>query len=1609
MINEMIWRIPKYKTQNMKQYYLLLLLLLFVVPAQASTEDGEDKKTTSKEVAAPLPAMMMRRSFADLDIKIEKDIQTLVKSSEGQDFWQNELYERFESDTIVNNLRGKAEAVIDELIEGDKFLESLKEYLTGQQPVTLPIGIKKKVGNSDFIMGVSQIKIGKDYSELEVFVRLMLPQVDDTGKRRQLFFGASGVKLSHKGGLFGDADLVLLGDVGIPFQGKEVMMILKGGFDLKTGDLDKKTYVTIDCDGFKELGLAVDVEFSRNKLLPVNANNKVDNTPIPGTNRLKKVTTSFELVASDWNDILVEINMPRFQVPSLKNTIFELNTAIFDFSDLRNSSGMQWPKDYKETYLIAGEEDLWRGVYVQSVTVVLPEQFQRKGSNERISFGAEKLLIDNNGVSGNFEAENVLPINQGNADGWQISVDRLQLNFVAGSLSGAGFGGALVLPVTTETVSGTQTEKYIDDDGKEQSRLSNIDYESGATVLVYNAVIDPLNEEYILNASPEESIAFNVFKAKATLTSNSFVELKLTEGKFRPKAVLHGNMAIKGSNSGDSSATATADFQGITFRDFQLQTVSPIISIGHAGYTGEVSFGKFPVTISEIGIRAEDDIAALDFTISINLMGSGDGGFSGAASLSIEGDLKQGDGFEKWKFKRIKLRRVEIDADIGFKIKGYVEFREDDPVYGNGFAGMVKATFSGGIAVTISATFGKTDFRYWYVDGLVEGLTILIPPVFTITGFGGGASYHMRKDGFSSNIGIGKSGANYVPDRNSGLTVKAMMLFSIANGDSLVNGGFGFEVAFNSRGGINRVSLYGEAHMLQIPGFDDAGDEITENFGGIVENESQMPDAVENELKETDLIEASKAIYPAVMTGQKGLNAYMAIEMDFQADTFHGTFELYIDILGGVFKGIGPGGRAAWAVIHFGPGEWYIHIGTPSDPVGIKIGVGSVALTSKSYFMMGDYMPPSPPPPPQVAEILGLDAEVLDYMRDENALEAGRGVAFGASLDFDTGDMTFLMFYARFNAGFGFDIMVKDYGDTACKGSGQIGINGWYANGQSYVYLQGSLGISFKLFGKRKKIPIIEAGAATLMQAKLPNPVWFRGYIGGYYNLLGGLVKGRFRFELQFGEECEVISGGSPLADIKIIGGISPRDKTNEVDVFAVPQVAFNMQIGSEIPVEDDDFNVNYYRFKLDDFWIKDDTGKIISGDAKLNNTNDLLSFTSDEILSPETPMSLHVSVTFEQKVNKEWVPATYNGEVLKEEETISFVTGTAPDYIPLENIVYSYPVIGQQYFFPKEYNKAYIKLKRGQSYLFSLDEGWSQRAYFSDEYDMAVESSVSYNAGEKMVNIPMPQIENSKTLMIKLLTLPPGAASSNTTENYTTTGDGENTLEVRNVSIEGLATNPDTIEMLSYEFTTSAHDTFREKVENKNLTSSLREIIYADVHKLKAVVADGEAFDLTELVGSTYSENKPLIQVEAKLDDSYYQNEIYPLIYKNYPIKPQFTVDRDINQLGLPPKKGMDQLTWYQTYLENEVNSGYLRERLPHTYNLPIYYKADFIDIQYKVVNAYLGNPSSYQNEIEQYHYIINGIFPYIKPGNYNSTYRYVLPGGINGTSANFTYVNPN
>ncbi|RKR08300.1 hypothetical protein C8C83_5538 [Flavobacterium sp. 90] len=1469
---------------------------------------------------------------------------------------------------------------------------NLTDVLEPKKLSMLPLGISKTVGGIQYILGISNAKFTPTYTELTAFVKIVLPQIDSLGNRKQLFFGANNIKLSHKGGLVGPTNLVLLGDVPLNILGQKTLLVLKGGMDMATGEVKNKTYVTIDCNGFKELGIEADVLFSRTMLEPVDASYNV----IGGNSR---VTASFKAVIGNWNDLLVDINLPTFQLTKHPGYCFELNNAVIDMSDTRNSSNVVWPKDYEKDYLVPGNEKLWRGFYVQSLKLVLPSQFKKKGTNDRITFQATNLLIDRMGVSGTFTGDNILNIGQGSASGWQFSVDHIELGFRANSLVSAGFNGGIVLPVSSGQCA-----------------------EGGRGELGYKAIFNTIDNEYLLKAEIKNDICFQAFKGNATLEKNSYVELKVKEGKFLPKAVLYGTLSLSASNKPVTAADAVAGekyvtvyddkgnvivptkketiaFKGIIFQNLTLQTVVPYITADYFGYKNnpekDATVSNFPVTINEIALTADTESASLKVDLAINLM---ENQFNGQTKFYVIGKFAPEEGIQKWKFERLKFEEIKLAADLGgVKFKGSITILDNDPIYGNGFKGMLGADFTGGISVEANAIFGSTSFRYWYVDAMVDNLNIPAGAI-TFKGFGGGAYYKMKKDGFSNSFVA--SGSNYVPDVDSGLGVKAMLKFAGTATADAFWGGAGFEIAFNTHGGINRISIYGEGHVMQtfeIPG----ASELTDALKAVTENESLMSKVALEALKTSNLSKAAEDLYPTDVKQRMGINAFAAIEYDFRSKTLHGTFDLYIDTPGGFIKGRASGNRAGWAVLHFAPDKWYIRMGTPTDRLGIKLAIGSFEVEAGGYFMIGDDIPGSPPPPDIVAQILGVSAESLNYMRDENKVASGKGFAFGSDFSLKTGDLTFLIFYANFQCGFGFDIMVKDYGEAQCKGSGQIGLNGWYANGQSYAYLQGELGIKIKLFMIKKKISIIKGGGAVLLQAKLPNPVWIRGYLGGYFSLLGGAVKGSFRFKLEFGKQCEFVND-APLGGLKTIADITPAEGAKDVSVFAVPQVGFNLPIEKSFTLEEDS-GVKTYKLKLEEYTIKKD-GVVIPGDITWNQTKDLLSFTPFEVLPQNSNLTSTVKISFQEYVNGTWKTIYDNGQIATETEVRNFTSGLAPNYIPVTNIAYCYPVIDQKYVYQNESKQAYVVLKQGQTYLFELKEGQSQKAFYKTSTN-SNSTAITYNTSLKKVSIDLPVLQTSKPYNISLMTLETkNDANTNLKEGYTKqTLDQETSVDVKDNKLGEVITGGQGVELLQYNFNTSQYNSFSEKMAAKKPKQTLVEIIYSDVHALQSLNSSTEPFDEIEIIGSAKTLNIPLINAEAILDDSYYKNEIFPLVYNGYPLEADLQFDRNTAILGVPPTKGVETLAWYQDYIINNPTSYMLKEYLPYRYNLPYYYKTDFVNLRYKVVNKYLNTLN--QQMVNKYDYIINGRFPYIKQGQYNIKLNYTLPGGQLGSSSIFTF----
>ncbi len=230
---------------------------------------------------------------------------------------------------------------------------------------------------------------------------------------------------------------------------------------------------------------------------------------------------------------------------------------MFDFSDMRNDPDVHFPEGYETNYMIP--EILLYGGAFTFVIFLLPclNNLQNGEDKQRVSFIAQNMIIDNNGISGNFGATGILPIKDGEASGWRFSVDQFSLALEANRLTGANFSGMIGLPVAD---------------------TANIGYDALITA----------DNEYLLRVKSLGKTKFDVFHAEAELLPNSYVELKVIDKKFRPEAMLHGslNLAAKMGSSTDENGKKIAEFKGIEFRSLHLKTEAPRFTAEYFGYKG---------------------------------------------------------------------------------------------------------------------------------------------------------------------------------------------------------------------------------------------------------------------------------------------------------------------------------------------------------------------------------------------------------------------------------------------------------------------------------------------------------------------------------------------------------------------------------------------------------------------------------------------------------------------------------------------------------------------------------------------------------------------------------------------------------------------------------------------------------------------------------------------------------------------------------------------------------------------------------------------------------------------------------------------------------------
>lgn len=1438
----------------------------------------------------------------------------------------------------------------------------------------------------------------------------------------------------HGGGLSGEPRLELASDISIELGTNKMLLTLKAG---------EETFVSWDCKGLQSISIAGEVKFCRDMIVPV------DPTSFERLEGDNFVTGSFTTVMPEWGQFTADISMTPFEIPKLEDWVWSVESAVFDFSDKMTPPSVVFPENYVHPDLEEeGNSALWKGFFLSEVRIKIPDKFSRPDS-EPIQLGAKNIIIDKTGFTGDVFILNALSLEDGRIDTWAFAIDSLELGIQSNQFHHTAFAGRLEVPAFKEPLG-------------------------------YECLIQP-ESEYAFSVTLNDSLEMQAWRAKVALFPDSEIGIAFQEEEdaFIATAKLNGMASFAPSVGKDTSATAKdkLNIPEVRFQDFQLISRAPFIEdIGLwqlSSENGDQSdLSNFPLTINEISMSQEDTEISLVINAEVNLVPADDNGFAAGGEIRIISEIVEdpANHKQKWSFKRVAVNELGLDVSgPGYAFEGKILFYENVPRFGSGFRGEVRATFEPKIEVGAVIQFGEVnDFRYWFADALVAfdpGIA-LGQSGLALYGFGGGASYHMRREGFNNvtlpaagsqgetgeegdtesaegelaapeDIGKSLSNTTYIPDRTAGLGIKAMVALGTVRPE-VFNGSLTFEIIFNTSGSIKTIGFQGDAQFMtppEVPG-------------------QPAPD-------------------PA-------LRCQLDMLYDFENKSFHAQLDLFVNYNEGLIHGAYPENLAGTGVIHADENDWYIHLGTPQKRIMLSMDISGLAnlkpgkkkrsrssasdgaaadrsidfdnvgLLLTAYLDAGTQLPPFPDIPDRVKSILNSD-DFNMVARDDPRFRTGNGIMFGASMELSMPDLEFLVFYASFEAGAGFDVMLVDLGETArCAGnenSGEpVGINGWYATGQVYAYLEGSVGIKVDAFGVSGKFDILEIGAAAVLQARLPNPLWMKGTVGGYYNILGGLVSGRCSFQFEVGEQCQIV-GASQVAGINLVGSTNPNGNTSQnVDVFVRPQATFNIPIGHIFKLQDDNGNTNEFRAVFGEFTLTNQqSNQPIAGTIDWSDNRDVVAFTPSEILAGNTPHQMRLVMQFETKPqgSSTWRQLLGSGGQAEEEiVVVDFTTGAAPDYIPHHNVAFSYPIIDQFNFLRNESGNGFIQLKQGQAYLFkdqasfALEANeWDQKVIFTQGGQEVGESSLSYNAATRSVNFAIPG-NNLQTNTISQIIFRniPLVQTQNTDvdveelenelfNNQTSADDTAFTsIVVRDRVAQGTLRDLKENEFYGAHFRTSVHNTFQEKINAMDMNDNWFDPMFLDpsggsqltIDDFGVFVKGREPFDLFEQDGyyNGHDQIKPLIRLEADLrvtGQNWFNEHIFPFMYQHLPQRPEIELDwRNPRELGDVPTQAVFLRQSIDPVKLEESDKSNGRFSIPNpttnlVYHLPFTMYRDYFEYKNDVGNFATRNA----NMSPALSNFLKGHFILPLSGNYRVIMKYVLPGEDAGSSTRVVSIN--
>ncbi|MCK9280244.1 MAG: hypothetical protein M0P71_06465 [Melioribacteraceae bacterium] len=947
-------------------------------------------------------------------------------------------------DNTVNWSNGKIDNIVN-WINGLNYGQPQINYNGNIPPPVLPdyslkmpFGLQFSNGNQKLV--ITEMVFKKDTSKVN-----FLAQVKFTKSGTPYTLGFAGKYFPfHPSGInFGSGRVELVQDIKIPNTSSNPKMIFK----FIKGTSNSGCYVEWDSTGIKDISLALDVNFTRDWLLPVPTSTDTVKAALVGN-------------GTSMHDILLTGTLDTCEIVGTNGIKIQSSPISLDLSDSRNPLNMNFPTNYPNDSTIT-----WKGFYVKSFDVSLPETWKTGTNMNPVIVSANNFIIDDFGLTTKIKAVNVFNLQSGRIADLSASLDTVEISIISSSLVSGKAKGILVLPISEVTTQNS---------------------------LKYTATFNQVSggNNFQIAVLPIGPIDADVLKGKMTLLPTSSISANLSPNSNTLAINLNGTFEWDNPNFPIKGIKMEMGFENVGLNYFYSSTTNTLsFNPGSWSFASPPKWlANFPVSIKKVYYKSLTKASlptpkmellrgALMIDIVANLTEDIGGATTLGASFAIE--LNKSNRKFTPKFIEVFLDSISVHADMpAVKIDGNISIRNEDPIFGNGFLGELKVNFTSvGLKARALVEFGNTTYqygslyRYWRVEAdlLLPPPGVPFLPGIAFRGFGGGAYYNMNATQVTSTKTLSGKKFTFTPLKSTmGLRVAATI--ATTPKEETFNADVGLLAQFSKSQGLTNIDFNGDFWIAA--GFDKRP---KAKINGSVNVGYNFPD--------------------------KHFNLSASVNVNAPPITTPNPANLVLDIRGKTNK-------------------WFFKFGEPTTNentlVNVDVSVLGVTAHLYEYLMFGnDITPPSGFTQTFIngytAQFPGTSLNVETEGVTNSNTKTGKGLALGIGFEFNKNLSISLLGGAAsaslaLSAGAELNLAFAEYNGQNCENSSErIGINGWQASGSVGFYA--SVLASVQKGSSTWNLADIKAGG--WLQGKFPNPVYVAGEIIGLVKV-GGPFRHRY-------------------------------------------------------------------------------------------------------------------------------------------------------------------------------------------------------------------------------------------------------------------------------------------------------------------------------------------------------------------------------------------------------------------------------------------------------------------------------------------------------------------